>query len=101
MKSQCNEARGSGSMGSWLSVLVHVSFSYNTVFLSSVSTGGRAGGAVSLIQARQVRAAPKGMVLRLFGFETGIDFVHFGLKSGMVFEGTKGVYVGIHRFNFK
>ena len=85
-------------MGSWLSVLVHVSFSYNTIFLSSVSTDG---GGVSLIQARQVRAAPKGIVLRLFGFETGIDFVHFGLKSGMVFEGTKGVYVGIHRFNFK
>ena len=32
-----NEAHGSGSMGSWLSVLVNFSFSYNTIFLSSVS----------------------------------------------------------------
>ena len=30
--------------------------------------------------------------LCLFGLETGIDFVHFGLESGMIFEGTTGVY---------
>ena len=27
--------------------------------------------------------------LRCFGLETGIHFAHFGLESGMVFEGTK------------
>ena len=27
-----------------------------------------------------------------FGLKTGIDFAHFGLESGMVFEGTTGVY---------
>ena len=27
-------------------------------------------------------------VPRRFGLETGIDFAHFGLESGMVFEGT-------------
>ena len=26
--------------------------------------------------------------LRRFGLKTGIDFAHFGLESGMVFEGT-------------
>ena len=26
--------------------------------------------------------------LRGFGLRTGIDFVHFGLESGIVFEGT-------------
>ena len=26
----------------------------------------------------------------LFGLKTGIHFAHFGLESGMVFEGTKG-----------
>ena len=26
--------------------------------------------------------------LRLFGLKTGIDFAHFGLESGMVFERT-------------
>ena len=31
--------------------------------------------------------------LRCFGLKTGIDFAHFGLKSGMVFfEGTTGAY---------
>ena len=27
-----------------------------------------------------------------FGLKTGIVFAHFGLESGMVFEGTTGVY---------
>ena len=27
-----------------------------------------------------------------FGSKTGIHFAHFGLESGMVFEGTTGVY---------
>ena len=30
--------------------------------------------------------------LRRFGLETGTHFAHFGLESGMVFEGTTGVY---------
>ena len=37
----------------------------------------------------------------LFGLKTGIDFAHFGLESGMVFEGTTGVYERIYRFNSK
>ena len=32
-----------------------------------------------------------------FGLKTGIHFAHFGLESGMVFEGT----TRLHRFNFK
>ena len=40
-------------------------------------------------------------VFRRFGLKTGIDFAHFGLESGMVFEGTTGVYERIYRFNFK
>ena len=34
-----------------------------------------------------------------FGLKKGIHFAHFGLKSGMVFEGTTGAYKRIHRFN--
>ena len=30
--------------------------------------------------------------LHHFGLKTGIDFAHFGLESGWVFEGTTGVY---------
>ena len=40
------------------------------------------------------------MFLRRFGLKTGIHFAHFGLESGMVFEGTTGVYERIYRFNY-
>ena len=33
----------------------------------------------------------------LFGLKTGIHFAHFGLESGMVFEGTTAVYERIYR----
>ena len=39
------------------------------------------------------------MVLVLTPF--GADFTHFGLESGMLFEGTMGVYERISRFNDK
>ena len=39
--------------------------------------------------------------LRRFALKTGIDFTHFGLGSGMVFEATTEVYEGIYRFNSK
>ena len=40
---------------------------------------------------------------RLFDRKTGIDFVHFCLESGIVYEGTTGVYERIlfYRFNSK
>ena len=39
--------------------------------------------------------------LRPFGLKTGVHFAHFGLESGMVFEGTMGLYERIYRFNSK
>ena len=39
--------------------------------------------------------------LRRFGLKTGTHFAHFGLESGMVFEGTTRVYDRIYRFNSK
>ena len=36
-----------------------------------------------------------------FGLKTGIHFAHFGLESGVVFEGTTGMYERIYRFNSK
>ena len=38
------------------------------------------------------------MVLRRFGLKAGIDFAHFGVESGMVFEEPTGVYEGNCRF---
>ena len=39
--------------------------------------------------------------LTRFGLKTGIDFAHFGLELGMVFEGTTGVYERMYSFNCK
>ena len=39
--------------------------------------------------------------LRRFGLKTSTHFANFGLESGMVFEGTTGVYERIYRFNSK
>ena len=43
---------------------------------------------------------PKGF-FRRFGLKTGVEFAHFGLESGMVFEGTTGVYERIYCFSPK
>ena len=59
----------------------------------------RGGGGYSLIEAVQISSAPKGRVFRCFGLKRAVDFVHFGLESGMVFEETTGVYERIYRFN--
>ena len=37
--------------------------------------------------------------LHRFGLKTGLDFAHFSLESGMVFEGAMEVYECIPRFN--
>ena len=39
--------------------------------------------------------------LSRFGLKTSIHFAHFGLESGVVFEGTTGVYGRIYCFNSK
>ena len=36
-----------------------------------------------------------------FGLKTGIDFAHFGLELGMVFEGITGVYERVCLINSK
>ena len=39
--------------------------------------------------------------LRRFDLKTGIDFAHFVLESGRVYEGTTVVYQCVRRFNSK
>ena len=39
--------------------------------------------------------------LRRFDLKTGIHFAHGCVESGVVFEGTTGVFERISRFNFK
>ena len=37
----------------------------------------------------------------LFGLKTGLHFAHFGLESGLVFEGKMEAYKRIYRFTSK
>ena len=62
--------------------------------------GGGGGGTPLYKPCRYVPPQRVGF-LRLFGLRTGIDFAHFGLELGMVFEGTAGVYDCIYCFNSK
>ena len=39
--------------------------------------------------------------MRRFALKTGIDFAHFGLESGMVYEGTTVVYQCVRPFQFQ
>ena len=39
--------------------------------------------------------------LRRYGLKIGMDFAHFGLESGMIFEGTTGVNERMYPFNSK
>ena len=41
------------------------------------------------------------MDLHRFSLKTGMDLAHFGLESGMVFEGTTGVHERTLRFIFQ
>ena len=58
---------------------------------------GRTPGGYSLIFVLPLRVG----YLRRFGLKTGIHFAHFGLVSGVVFEGTTVAYGRIYRFNSK
>ena len=44
---------------------------------------------------------PRVWFLGLFGLKTCIDFFHFGLESGMVFDETRGANEHIYRFSSK
>ena len=61
----------------------------------------RGGGGTPLYKLYRHVPPQRVGVLRRCGLKTGIHFAHFGLESGMVFEGTTGVYERIYRFNSK
>ena len=63
--------------------------------------GGGAGGGCSLNNPYRYVPPQTVWFLRRFALKTGMDFTHFCLESGMVFEATTEVYEGIYRFNSK
>ena len=69
----------------------------------NVSTWGSKIGRADAVVYKLYRYVPSHRVgfLRCFGLKTGLHFANFGLESGVVFEGTTGVYERIYCFNSK
>ena len=72
-----------------------------THYASARGAGMAGGGGTPLYKLYRYVPPHRVGFLRRFGLKTGIHFAHFGLESGMVFEGTTGVYERIYRFNSK
>ena len=72
------------------------------MFLQGFGPGGGGGGTRTPLY-KLFRYVPPQRVwfLSRFGLKTGIDFDHYGLKSGMVFKGTTGAHERICLFNSK
>ena len=69
--------------------------------MRSMPEGGEGGGGSPLRLYRYVPNHRVGFLRPFFGLKTDINFAHFGLESGMVFEGITGVYERLYRFNSK
>ena len=68
--------------------------------MDKLPDGGRGWGVVLPYVTYIGRVPPPWVAfLSLFALKTGIHFTHFGLESGMVFEGTTGVYERIYHIN--
>ena len=59
------------------------------------------GGGTALYKLYSYVPPQRVRFLSRFGLKTGIDFDHYGLKSGMVFKGTARAYKRICLFNSK
>ena len=57
------------------------------------------GGGTPLYKPYRYVLPQREGVLRRFGLKKGIDFAHFGLESGVVFDKSTGVYERIYGFN--
>ena len=74
------------------------------IFLSRERGGGVGGGGSPLYKPYRYMLPQRVGFLNRFGLKTGIDFAHFGLESGLVYEGTTVLTVVcqcVRRFNSK
>ena len=69
-------------------------------FVQTFPRGGGEGG-TPLYKLYRYVPPQRVWFLSRFGLKTGIEFDHYGLKSGMVFKGTTGAYKRICLFNSK
>ena len=67
---------------------------------STIPWGG-GGGGTPLYKLYRYLPPHRVGFLRRFDLKTGTHFAHGCVESGMVFEGTTGVFERISRFNFK
>ena len=63
--------------------------------------GGEGGRGTPLYKPFRYVPSQRVWFLGLFGLKMGIHFAYFGLKSGLVFEGTMGAYEHSYSFNSK
>ena len=61
--------------------------------------GGGGVGGIPLYQLYRYVRPQRVWFLSCFGLKTGIDFDHYGLKSGKVYKGTTRAYKRICLFN--
>ena len=71
------------------------------VFTNSLDQAPPPEGGTPLYKLYRYVPPQRVWLLSRFGLKTGIDFDHYGLKSGMVFDGTTGAYKRICLFNAK
>ena len=90
-----------GSLMCYCGVVLFSVFSISFIYAIQFPGGGGGGGENALYKPYRHVPPQRVGCLRRFGLKTGIDFTHFGLKSGMVFKGTTGVYERIYYFNSK
>ena len=82
------------------STRIPIFFKPTSILALNHRTSRRGGGGVLPYVNHIGMCRPKGLgVLHHFGLKTGIHFAYFGLESGMVFEGTTGVYEHIYRLS--
>ena len=76
---------------------------FNFTSARNTCQGKPRGGGGGTPLYKLYRCVPPRLVglLRRFGLKTGKHFAHFGLESGMDFEGTTGVHERINLFNSK
>ena len=91
----------------WLSKLLEKHFFLSVLsfivcrWLTSIVITTPGGGGTSLNKPYRFVPHQNLCFLCRYGLKTGKDFAHFGLESGMAFEGTTGVYERICCFKSK